>query len=197
MEISEMEENGSIDNYLELKNFIRQFIDNNYPLSQEDLRSIIEDRPTENVLKRRQTYDILKEALEIVLQKVVKRNTDIIEGAKKGEYTSFTTKELEQELLQQKREMLAILWEKQYGGDHILTEIEAFSLVENDPKKVVLFAKFYHMRQQVEKGELTEEKLKFLCDTAFGKDSIESKEIYEAMIQTGKMKQRKNEDLER
>ena len=68
MEISEMEENGSIDNYLELKNFIRQFIDNNYPLSQEDLRSIIEDRPTENVLKRRQTYDILKEAIENIIE---------------------------------------------------------------------------------------------------------------------------------
>ena len=46
MDIKEMEENGTIDYYLDLKKYINEFVNKNYPLSQEDLRSILENTPT-------------------------------------------------------------------------------------------------------------------------------------------------------
>lgn len=70
-----------------------------------------------------------------------------------------------------------------------LTRTEAFSIVEDDPQRIKEYSKFSDLQEKASKGELIQEELKFLCDTAFGKDSEESKKIYNAMIESNRVKQ--------
>ena len=67
-----------------------------------------------------------------------------------------------------------------------LSRVEAFNLVESDPEKRKKFALFQSLKEKAKEGKLTLEELKFLCDTAFGKDSIESENVYEKMKYTPK-----------
>lgn len=115
MNIREMEENGTIDYYLDLKKYINEFVNKNYPLSQEDLRSILENTPTENVVQRQETHRILNDAMEEILTNVAVRNVQIINGANEGNYTEFSTNDFKQEIFQMKQEMLEKLW----GGHSI------------------------------------------------------------------------------
>ena len=131
MDIKEMEENGTIDYYLDLKKYINEFVNKNYPLSQEDLRSILENTPTENVVQRQETHRILNEAMEEVLTNVADRNAQIINGANEGNYTEFSTNDFKQEIFQMKQEMLEKLWEAQhreeqmqYGEGEQTTELQ-------------------------------------------------------------------------
>ena len=64
-----MKENGSADYYLELQSFISRFITVNYPLSEEDFRTIImEDKLTNNVIKRNRARSILREEMKKALK---------------------------------------------------------------------------------------------------------------------------------
>lgn len=119
MDIKEMEENGTIDYYLDLKKYINEFVNKNYPLSQEDLRSILENTPTENVVQRQETHRILNEAMEEVLTNVADRNAQIINGANEGNYTEFSTNDFKQEIFQMKQEMLEKLWEAQHREEQM------------------------------------------------------------------------------
>ena len=84
MDIKEMKENGTIDYYLDLKKYIEEFVNRNYPLSKEDFHSISKDVPTENVIQRQETLRILNEAMKEVLTKVADRNGKIINRANEG-----------------------------------------------------------------------------------------------------------------
>ena len=89
MDIKEMKENGTIDYYLDLKKYIEEFVNRNYPLSKEDFHSISKDVPTENVIQRQETLRILNEAMKEVLTKVADRNGKIINRANEGIYTEL------------------------------------------------------------------------------------------------------------
>lgn len=114
MDIKEMKENGTIDYYLDLKKYIEEFVNRNYPLSKEDFHSISKDVPTENVIQRQETLRILNEAMKEVLTKVADRNGKIINRANEGIYTEFSTNDFKQEIYQMKQEMLEKLWEAQH-----------------------------------------------------------------------------------
>lgn len=122
MDIKEMEENGTIDYYLDLKKYINEFVNKKYPLSQEDLRSILENTPTENVVQRQETHRILNEAMEEVLTNVADRNAQIINGANEGNYTEFSINDFKQEIFQMKQEMLEKLWEAQHREEQVQYE---------------------------------------------------------------------------
>lgn len=122
MDIKEMEENGTIDYYLILKKYIISFINNNYPLSQDDLRSIVENEPTKNVLQRQETYNILNEAMKECLKEVADRNNQIIMGANEGKYTPFTIDDFNKELFQIQQKMLEELWKAKNPEEKMLYE---------------------------------------------------------------------------
>ena len=100
MNVKEMEENGTIDYYLELKKYISQFINKNYPLSQEDLRTIINDNPSDNVKKRNQVAAILNDSMEECLNKLAQRNAQMLDNANRGKITPFSVQDFEQEILE-------------------------------------------------------------------------------------------------
>lgn len=122
MDIKEMEENGTVDYYLELKKYINYFVNKNYPLSKEDLHSILEDAPTDNVIKRQETYKILNDAMETALTNVENRNTQIVDGAYQQNYTAYTNQNFEQELFEIKQEMLGKLWKEQHPEEQLQNE---------------------------------------------------------------------------
>ena len=127
MNIEEMKENGTIDYYLELKKYISQFIDRNYPLSQEDLKSIINDNPSDNVKKRKQIATILKDSMEECLNKIAQRNIQMMDNANRGKITSFSMQDFSQEIFQIKQEMMEKLWNAEHSKD---TETEKIDELE-------------------------------------------------------------------
>lgn len=122
MDIKEMEENGTIDYYLELKKYINDFVNKNYPLSKEDFRSILENAPTDNVIQRQETHKILNDAMEEVLKNVENSNNQIINQAYNGNYTDFSVDEFKQEIFQMKQEMLEKLWNEQHPEEQMQYE---------------------------------------------------------------------------
>ena len=65
---------------------------------------------------------------------------------------------------------------------------EEFTLICDDSKKVEEWAKVDDLKQKAKIGQLTEQELRYLTDTVYGKDSNESKEAYDAMIKGGRVK---------
>lgn len=115
--ITEMEENGTIDYYLEFKKYIRNFLDNNYPLSQEDLRSILQDRPTENAINRQETSRILNEAMGEILKEIAEENIQMLNGD-----ISHVNESFQYRFFEKQQEMLKILWEKQHESEQEISE---------------------------------------------------------------------------
>ena len=64
---------------------------------------------------------------------------------------------------------------------------EVFALVSNDPKQIKQYAEMKNLESLAKDGKLTETNLKTLTDIAFGKDSIESKAVYNSIIASGKI----------
>lgn len=127
MNVKEMEENGTIDYYLELKKYISQFINKNYPLSQEDLRTIINDNPSDNVKKRNQVAAILNDSMEECLNKLAQRNAQMLDNANRGKITPFSVQDFEQEIFGIKQEMMQKLWNAEHPKD---TETEKIDELE-------------------------------------------------------------------
>ena len=112
-----MEENGTIDYYLELKKYISQFINRNYPLSQDDLRSIVNNNLSDNVKKRNQVAAILNDSMEECLNKLAQRNAQMINNANSGKVTPFSVQDFEQEIFGIKQEMMEKLWDAEHPKD--------------------------------------------------------------------------------
>lgn len=117
MNVKEMEENGTIDYYLELKKYISQFINRNYPLSQDDLRSIVNNNLSDNVKKRNQVAAILNDSMEECLNKLAQRNAQMINNANSGKVTPFSVQDFEQEIFGIKQEMMEKLWDAEHPND--------------------------------------------------------------------------------
>lgn len=64
MDIKEMEESGVYDYFDELYKWMYHFVNDNYPLSKEDLIALTNGKTTENINKRNKVYDILKSELD-------------------------------------------------------------------------------------------------------------------------------------
>lgn len=122
MNIKEMKENGTIDYYLDLKKYINEFVNKNYPLSKDDLRSIMENAPTDKVIQRQEASKILNEAMEETLKNVADRNAQIINEANEGNYTEYSVDDFKQEIFDMKQEMLEKLWNAQHPGEQMQNE---------------------------------------------------------------------------
>lgn len=79
------------------------------------------------------------------------------------------------------------IMEKLKRGEAISRK-EEFTLTCDDSKKVEEWAKVDDLKQKAKTGQLTEQELRYLTDTVYGKDSNKSKEVYDAMIKGGRVK---------
>lgn len=70
-----------------------------------------------------------------------------------------------------------------------LSESECFNMFESNKGKQETYARMAALKDKAQKGELTKDDLKELCDTVFGKDSDLSKHIQDEFIKAGRIKQ--------
>ena len=111
MDVEKLEQQGTIDYWLELTTYIREFVDRNYPLTQKDLKSIVDDNPTDIVLRRNEVCNILKSAMQMALEKEALITKKIMEKAQNGEYTSYSLSVAQQVIFEMKQFMLQQLWD--------------------------------------------------------------------------------------
>lgn len=71
-------------------------------------------------------------------------------------------------IIQNLKEKKLLTWEEmQYLDQNPLTDLEAFSMVEDNPEKIAEYKKYYDLREAVKDGTLNEQQLKGLIDTLF------------------------------
>ena len=124
MDYDEIEENGTADYYLDLKEYIREFIDRNYPLTSEDFNALVRGEKTENIIKRQETQRILTEAMEENLADIAGQNSQILENAEQGNYTAYSVQDYDRDLNEIKQKMLEKLWNEQHHDEQTQYEQE-------------------------------------------------------------------------
>lgn len=112
MTIEEMEKYGVIDYYLELKKYINLFLERNYPLTEEDMKAIVNDKETENIKTRNEVKKILTASLMISLEEQMNKNKLWLKELEKNPNLIAMTADEEQKLIFNiKQQMLSTLWE--------------------------------------------------------------------------------------
>ena len=117
MDYKKMEENGTIDYYIELKKYIQYFLDRNYPLTKDDMKSLIEDSPSENAIKRVQVQRVLTDSLNEILEEVALKNEKIIADAYQGKNTKYTIQDYRNDIEKYKQVMMEKLWNFNHQND--------------------------------------------------------------------------------
>ena len=117
MDYKKMEENGTIDYYIELKKYIQYFLDRNYPLTKDDMKSLIEDSPSENAIKREQVQRVLTDSLNEILEEVALKNEKIIADAYQGKNTKYTIQDYRNDIEKYKQVMMEKLWNFNHQND--------------------------------------------------------------------------------
>ena len=117
--ISQMEAGGVFDYWNRLTIFIREFIDRNYPLSKQDMKSIMDDNLTEDVIRRQRAMKAMQDKLhEIVARefKANKHNIDQFTG--KPDFRQVReTNTLDESLEAFKQEILEAHWNELCAKD--------------------------------------------------------------------------------
>lgn len=200
MDIREIEEKGVMDNWLELKGFIREFLDQNYPLSQEDMRSILQGTPTDNAAKRQEVYEILNGAMDEVLRNAADRNTQIIDGANQGSYTQYTTEDVKRDIFEQKQQMLEILWQAQHPEEQLQSGQSVVTSGQNEYAQ-----DFYETTEPVEDAESVQQGQQLIDDVVEESQDMDiradeisnsNREINQAEIDYVQMQQQPQQGLD-
>lgn len=119
--IEEMNQNGTADYYLELKKYINQFVNRKYPLTQDDMRAILDDKETDNVMKRKETSKILMESLQEILKDKTESNRIFSEGLENGtDVKPLTVQQQSKEIEKHKQQLLEKLWEHEHLNNTVV-----------------------------------------------------------------------------
>ena len=103
-----IKEYGLSGYYLDLKSFIREFVDNNYPLSIADNAAILNGLKTERIVARQYVRNLLNGIVEEVLQNEIARRKEDLNKT----YQFDSPSEQDKKLLELKKEVLSILQTK-------------------------------------------------------------------------------------
>ena len=66
--IEEMEKLGIADYYLDLSKFLHNFINRNYPLTEEDIKALANNGKTLNITTRKELMTIMNDKLSSILE---------------------------------------------------------------------------------------------------------------------------------
>lgn len=106
-DIQQMEENGVFDYYNELSSWIGWFIDQNYPLTEQDFLAIMNDQETENIKLRSFVSDVMNnKKFEILDREAAKNKERLTHFQETFDYNSFQTETMQQKLISFKDEIL-------------------------------------------------------------------------------------------
>ena len=103
-----LKEYGLSGYYLDLKSFVREFVDTNYPLSVADNVAVLNGVKTERIVTRKNVRDLLNGIVEEVLLNEVNRRKEDVNKL----YQFDSPSEQDKKLLELKKEVLSILQTK-------------------------------------------------------------------------------------
>ena len=103
-----IKEYGLSGYYLDLKSFIREFVDTNYPLSVADNAAVLNGLKTERIVARKYVRDLLSGIVEEVLLNEINRRKEDVNKL----YQFESPSEQDKKLLELKKEVLSILQTK-------------------------------------------------------------------------------------
>lgn len=84
IDIKRMEELGIADYYLDLSKFIHNFINKNYPLDEEDIRALANDKETPNILTRKELSEVMNNKLSEILEYQAIKNQQFLKDLEQG-----------------------------------------------------------------------------------------------------------------
>lgn len=110
MDINTMSQLGVIDYYLELKKFINEFVERNYPLVKDDYKAIMNDETTDNIEYRNEIFSLLFSELDRILIKKAEENIDFIRKLEQNiPVKAITVEEYKREIIEMQQYLLEIL----------------------------------------------------------------------------------------
>lgn len=84
IDIKRMEELGIADYYLDLNKFIHNFINKNYPLDEEDIMALANDKETPNILTRKELSEVMNNKLSEILEYQAIKNQQFLKDLEQG-----------------------------------------------------------------------------------------------------------------
>lgn len=81
MDLEKLKQLGAEDYYLDLKKYIMNFIDRNYPLTKEDMQQLLKGEDTFNSSKRREFFDVMSKELVNIINQIIKENEQFLNNS--------------------------------------------------------------------------------------------------------------------
>lgn len=114
MNFSKLQELGVSDYYFDLKKYIFNFINENCPLTMDDMRALSSNESTSNTRKRQELFDVMKNEFSNIINKKIAENTKFISEGRAS--LAINRAQYEQEIFNYKQQMLEKLYE--YNNEH-------------------------------------------------------------------------------
>lgn len=117
-DIKQMESLGVADIYLSLLTFIKNFINKNYPLTPEDMQAIVNEKITDNIIKRNEAMHIMKNSAIQIIEAEKADNQEYIKSiSSNSNCKALTVEELQQKIFNYKEQILESLWLYQHQNE--------------------------------------------------------------------------------
>ena len=116
-DISQMETGGVFDYWNRLTIFIREFVERNYPLSKQDMKSITDDNFTDNVVRRQSATKAMQDKLHEIVAREFKSNKHKTEDFSQAQQSNG----VDEKLVAFQQEILEAHW-NEMSENHIKEE---------------------------------------------------------------------------
>ena len=110
--IEEMEKLGIADYYLDLSKFLHNFINRNYPLTEEDIKALANHGKTLNITTRKELMTIMNDKLSSILEEQALINQKFLNDLESGKpVTPINIEQYKKEIFNYQQQLLETLYE--------------------------------------------------------------------------------------
>jgi len=144
MDMAKMEEVGVLDYYLDLDKYIHNFVNKNYPLTEEDMRAcmpntktvenngqfeVVDTEPlqlTENLKIRNEITNLMKQQLQEILKEKAEENLKFLKDLESGKpVKAENIEKYKQNIFNYQQRLLEVVWQYKNSGDSLKTQVVA------------------------------------------------------------------------
>lgn len=110
--IEEMKKLGIADYYLDLSKFLHNFINRNYPLTEEDIKALANNGKTLNITTRKELMTIMNDKLSSILEEQALINQKFLNDLESGKpVTPINIEQYKKEIFNYQQQLLETLYE--------------------------------------------------------------------------------------
>ncbi len=110
--VEKMEKLGIADYYLDLSKFIHNFINRNYPLTEEDIKALADNGETLNITTRKELMTIMNDKLSSILEYQALINQKFLNDLESGKpVTPINIEQYKKEIIDYQQQLLETLYE--------------------------------------------------------------------------------------